>query len=108
MAFIHFSIRAHHLSIIFASALSSASFAGLAARIALVSPPCTFFALPQRFRPSFVLGPVDLPPWNLQTRLPLTAGAPHCRLVRLDKAWHRLHRILPDARVMNGSLSEGD
>ena len=29
--------------------------------MALVSPPCTVFAIPQRFRPSFVLGPVDLP-----------------------------------------------
>ena len=102
-----FRIEDYHVSIIFSSSLSSAIFAGRAARIALVSHPCTVFALAQRFRPSFVLGPVDLQPWNLQTCLCLTAGAPHCRFVRLDKAWHRLHRILPAARVMNGSLSEG-
>mgnify|MGYP006136579891 CR=1 FL=1 len=95
----------HHPLINLANSLSSAAFAGLAARLALVSPPCTVFAIPQRFRPSFVLGPVDLPPWNLQTRFSLTDGAPHCCLVLLDKAWHRLHRILSAARVMNGSPS---
>ena len=65
------------------------------ALLARVSWPCTVLAAAQRFRPSGVFGPVDSPPWVLQTFLPRMAGARHCCLVRFDWAWHCLHRIRP-------------
>ena len=64
----------YHLLIIFSSTLSSAIFAGRAARITLVSPPCTVFAIPQRFRPSLVLGPKLNPTFKRQQHLSLTAS----------------------------------
>ena len=58
-----------------------------------------------RCLPASVLGPVDLPPWNPHTRLPLSAGFLHCSWERLLSAWQRLHRILPPARMMVGCFS---
>ena len=46
------------------------------------------FATAQRLLPLRVIGPVDLPPWNIQTRFPLEAAFLHCCLLRFDKAWH--------------------
>ena len=63
------------------NSLSSAIFAGRAARIALVSPPWIVFASEQRFRPSILVGPPESPPCRRQQRLPLMAGAQHWRLV---------------------------
>ncbi len=97
----------YHLLIIFSSILSSAINAGLAARIALVSPPWIVLASAQRFFPWSVIGPFENAPCVLHLRFSLTAGALHCFLVLLDKAWHRLHRMRPAARVMNCSRSGG-
>jgi hypothetical protein len=53
------------------------------------------FASAQRCRPCVVLGPVDNPPWLLQTSLPMRAGALHWFPVRLERALHCLHLIRP-------------
>ena len=68
------------------SAAIRASPALRSCRILRVSQPLVVLASAQRFLPASVLGPVDSPPWVLQTALPCIAGARHCSFVRLDFA----------------------
>ena len=51
-----------------------------------------------------VTGPVDLLPWNIQTRFPLEDAFLHCCLLRFDKAWHLNARIRPPANKICFSL----
>jgi hypothetical protein len=64
-------------------------------RASRVSRPWVVLASAQRCRPTWDLGPVLRPPWVLQTRFPLRAGAAHCSFVRLDLAWQRWHVTRP-------------
>ena len=76
---------------------NSLSFWERLIRIVLVSLPWIVFASAQRRLPRDVTGPVDLPPWNIQTRFPLEAAFLHCCLLRFDRAWHLKAWIRPPA-----------
>ncbi len=74
---------------------NSANFRLRSARISRVSRPWMVLASAHRLRPCSVFGPVDNPPWFLQTSLPMRAGALHWFPVRLLVALHCLHSIRP-------------
>jgi hypothetical protein len=82
---------------------SSRSFLSRFARIARVSHPWMVLASAQRCRPSGVLGPVEAPPWVLQTCLPLMAALRHCKPERFDFAWQRGTSVDPKI-VFHGCL----
>lgn len=73
--------------------------AARAPRSFLVSDPSRSRACAIAVRPSLVLGPLLLPPWNwhFEERLVRRAGRLHCRWVRFDFAVHRRHRMRPPA-----------
>jgi len=90
-----YSVLAHPEYIWSNRYFSSRNFSALYSRAARVSFPCTVLATAQRFRPCAVLGPVDLPPWFAQQRLPVRAAFLHCIWERFDSAWHRGALIRP-------------
>ena len=83
---------------------NSLSFWERLIRIVLVSLPWIVFAAAQRCMPRDVTGPVDLPPWNIQTRFPLEAAFLHCCLLRFDRAWRLKAWIRPPASKICFSL----
>lgn len=77
--------------------LNRADAADRLALASLLSRPWTVCAAAMRALPSLVFGPEPRPPWNWHfwVRLALSAGRPHCCLVRELSAVQRRHRIRP-------------
>ena len=87
---------------IFAESLECRSLA------ALDDSPCMVCALAMRSSPSWVLGPVERPPWcvHFWVLLEFIAGLEHCFPDLTDLAVHRKQRIAPPASVTYSSYSE--